>query len=175
MDADLPENSIYIGLERDRLTRAFDNALKSRKEKMIHEAGIKNEVVKAQKIATHLKPTPANERAFPPERYNQIVDEVFAQVTKLGKLKGDEYAAGADRLANFRKGAANLDLPMEVIWQVYTQKHWDAVSQYVQDVKNNVKRERMESPSGRVLDIIVYLLLMLCMMEERDGKHVQTS
>lgn len=106
------------------------------------------------------------------ERYNEMVAETFKKIEELGRLKGAEYAGDADRLGNFRRNGLDQDLPMESIWRVYTAKHWDAIGQYVRDIKDGKTRERMESIDGRVDDMIVYLLLFKAMIDERTEKPV---
>lgn len=113
--------------------------------------------------------TKVEEKIFSHERYNEIVDDVVNQIKELSEKKGGEYAGDVDRLANFRRNAKNLDLNMEDIWSVYAAKHWDAIQQYVKDLRSGKKRERLESISGRAHDLIVYLILFLAMVEERNN------
>ena len=105
------------------------------------------------------------------EQWDNLLANSIAKINELSKLKGGEYAGDVDRLANFRKASANLDLPMETIWLVYAGKHWDAVTQYVKDLQHGTTRPRMESISGRLDDIIVYSILFKAMLEEREGFH----
>lgn len=113
--------------------------------------------------------TIVEEKIFGHDRYNEIVDDVVNQIKELSEKKGGEYAGDVDRLANFRRNAKNLDLNMEDIWSVYAAKHWDAIQQYVKDLRSGKKRERLESISGRAHDLIVYLILFLAMVEERNN------
>ena len=113
--------------------------------------------------------TKVEEKIFSHDRYNEIVEDVVNQIKELSEKKGGEYAGDVDRLANFRRNAKNLDLNMEDIWSVYAAKHWDAIQQYVKDLRSGKKRERLESISGRAHDLIVYLILFLAMVEERDN------
>ena len=106
------------------------------------------------------------------ERYAQLVEETITNLKKLGELKGGEYAGDSDRLANFRRNAAALGLPMESIWAVYCAKHWDAVMQYVQDINSGKDRIRLEPISGRLDDIIVYCILFKAMIEERESLNL---
>ena len=106
------------------------------------------------------------------ERYAQLVEETITNLKKLGELKGGEYAGDSDRLANFRRNAAALALPMESIWAVYCAKHWDAVMQYVQDINSGKDRVRLEPISGRLDDIIVYCILFKAMIEERESLNL---
>lgn len=109
------------------------------------------------------------------ERYAQLIDETIEKITTLSKLKGGEYAGDQDRLANFRRNAAGLALPMESIWAVYAAKHWDAIQQFVMDLNTGRTRERLEPISGRVDDLIVYLILFKAILEERDAPKDLTA
>jgi hypothetical protein len=104
------------------------------------------------------------------ERYAKLIDEVVANIKSLSALKGGEYAGDVDRLANFRRNGEKLELPMEVIWNVYCNKHWDAIQQYVLDIKNGKERTRAEPIEGRIDDAIVYLILLRAMVDERNSK-----
>lgn len=105
---------------------------------------------------------------FSHTEYEKLLKDVQAEIEKLAKLKGGEYAGDTDRLANFRRNANDLDLPMETVWRVYCAKHWDAVGQYIKDIQSGKSRERIESIEGRAMDIIVYMTLFIAMVRERD-------
>lgn len=108
-----------------------------------------------------------NDKILTHEIFSKMVKETFDEVEKLINLKGAEYSGDTDRLKNFRRNGTDLDLPMEVIWRVYVAKHWDAVGQYIRDLNSNKTRVRLEPISGRVTDLIVYLLLFKAMLYER--------
>ena len=105
------------------------------------------------------------------DRYNKLVEATFRKVVELGQLKGGEYAGDTDRLANFRRNAERFGVTMELIWGVYAGKHWDAISQFVNDVQNKRTRKRLEGLAGRADDLIVYLLLFKAMVEEREDSE----
>lgn len=113
--------------------------------------------------------------AFSNEKYAQIFDDTFIKCKQLGDLKGGEYAAEIDRLDNFRRGGVDLELPMEAVWYVYTKKHWDAITTYVRDTIKGRSRQRLETLDGRVDDIITYLILFKCMLEEHAASVDNTS
>ncbi len=106
-------------------------------------------------------------KTFKHSDYDMLVEETVANLKRLSKLKGGEYAGDDDRLANFRRNGEALDLPMEAIWHTYTAKHWDAVTQYIKDLVAGKTRERLEPLSGRLDDIIVYCILFKAMLQER--------
>ena len=102
-------------------------------------------------------------------RFNALLESTFSEVRKLSRLKGGEYAGDVDRLANFRRNGAAAETTMELIWRVYASKHWDALMQYELDLRTNKTRDRLESISGRIDDLILYLLLFKLMFEERGN------
>jgi hypothetical protein len=105
------------------------------------------------------------------EAYAKLVDETVQQIETLSRLKGGEYAGDTDRLANFRRNAASLGLNLEDVWAVYAGKHWDAIQQYVKDLRTGKNRERLESIAGRADDLIVYCILFKAILEDRDALH----
>lgn len=105
-------------------------------------------------------------RRYNHQRYTQLVEDTFAEIKKLGELKGGEYSGDDDRLLNFRRNAADMEVPKETIWRVYAAKHWDAIGQYIKDIQSGKARTRLESLSGRCDDLIVYLLLFKAMLDE---------
>jgi len=102
--------------------------------------------------------------------YDQLVEEVVEKIKELSTLKGGEYAGDTDRLANFRRNAEAAGVTMEQCWRIYTGKHWDAISQFIQDQANGRNRTRLEPISGRVDDLIVYAILFKAMLIE-SGHH----
>lgn len=103
---------------------------------------------------------------FTHAQWQTLLDASIAQINSLSKLKGGEYAGDSDRLANFRRNGAALGLPMETIWAVYAAKHWDAIQQWIVDQRLGTTRERLEPISGRIDDLLVYLLLLKAMVQE---------
>lgn len=100
------------------------------------------------------------------ESFAALVKKTIANINELSEKKGGEYAGDGDRLANFRRNALAFGLTKEQVWGVYAGKHWDAIAQYINDGGNGIKRDRLESISGRADDLIVYLLLFKAMVEE---------
>lgn len=102
--------------------------------------------------------------------FNKLIEETFDSIRELSTLKGGEYAGDSDRLANFRRNAAEAEVPMELIWRIYTAKHWDAIMQYIKDLMHGTQRVRLEGLQSRCDDIIVYMLLFKAMLRERGVK-----
>ena len=111
-------------------------------------------------------PVPA--LTFSHERYRRLLDETFQEILKLSSLKGGEYSGDDDRLAHVRRNALAAETTMELVWRIYASKHWDAIMQYEKDLRTGRTRTRLESISGRVDDMIVYLILFKAMLAERE-------
>lgn len=107
-------------------------------------------------------------KTFTHAEYNKMLDETFSTIRELSTKKGGEYAGDTDRLLNFRRNADAAGTTKELIWRVYVSKHWDAIMQYEQDIRNGKTRDRLESLESRVDDIIVYMLLFKAMLRENS-------
>lgn len=107
---------------------------------------------------------------FSQERWEQLLDETIRQIRSLSTIKGGEYAGDLDRLENFRRNAAAMDLTMEQVWRVYAGKHWDALTQWVKDRAAGIQRPRAESLLGRADDLIVYGILLKAMILESEDE-----
>jgi len=97
-----------------------------------------------------------------------MMKETFEQLLVLRRIKSREYSEESDALSNFRRNGVDLDMPMEAVWKVYAQKHWDAVSQYVRDKTNHCDRPLSEPIENRIADLIVYLILFKAIVKERE-------
>lgn len=110
------------------------------------------------------------------EQYNKLLEELFDNIRALAKNKGGEYTHGDDRLDNFRRHGNDLNVSMELVWRIYAGKHWDAITTYINDLKDNKDRYRSESITGRAIDLIVYLTLFIAMVEERkEGSQAASA
>lgn len=102
------------------------------------------------------------------EQFNNIIENTIMDVKSLLKVKGGEYAGSEDRLGNFRRNAKMLDVPVELIWEVYANKHWDAIQTYIRDIIRGEGRQKSEPILGRVEDMIAYLLLFRAILFEAE-------
>lgn len=90
------------------------------------------------------------------------IDQMLRAVVTTLTTKGAEYTVGSpDRLANFKKEAARLRRPglpieMQDIWSIYVNKHLSAIESYI---RNGCTVQSNEPISGRIMDVIVYMLL----------------
>jgi hypothetical protein len=105
-----------------------------------------------------------------PEDFNKLFADTVTKLQELARLKGGEYAPGKDRLANFKEQGAALGLPPEAIWAVYAGKHWDSIRTYTRDLIEGKTRERSESIEGRYHDLIVYCVLAIGLLRDREAR-----
>jgi hypothetical protein len=111
---------------------------------------------------------PPDLRKFSHAEWDTLLEATISQIKSLASLKGAEYAGDSDRLANFRRGGAELGVPAEEVWWIYTYKHWAAITQYISDIRAGRSRLRTEPISGRLDDLIVYSILLKAIVIERE-------
>ena len=126
-------------------------------------------------VQTTREPESDKKPALPVRRFSQsawtdLLTSSIGAIQALSSLKGGEYAGDSDRLANFRRNAAQTGTSMELVWSIYYNKHHDALMQFIRDLQQGKERTRAEPLSGRVDDMIVYLLLFKAMLLERGEK-----
>lgn len=88
--------------------------------------------------------------------FNRIIRAAEERKLAIMQSKGNEYCRSEeDRLANFKRIAATLNLSPIQVWYVYFQKHMDAIISYI-----NTGKEGSEPIDGRIDDASVYLDLL---------------
>lgn len=97
------------------------------------------------------------------EQFDRHAEQVFEQIREMGRTKGQEYANGnAGRFGNFDRLALELGMDRKQVLWVYLQKHLDAMRSYIR-LGKTLSTEPIE---GRILDALVYLLLLHGMVRE---------
>lgn len=88
--------------------------------------------------------------------FEELQKELFADIEKMRDTKGKEYANSDDRLANFKRVAAEIGIsPLQVGW-TYFKKHYDSICSYLK----NGQEFSEEGIRGRFIDAINYLTLI---------------
>jgi hypothetical protein len=107
------------------------------------------------------------------KQYQIMREEFLSETLKLSDNKRIEYTEGNHKsnvLWNFENIAKTLGLsPMKVL-SVYLLKHTSSIFNYFKDGK-----EYSESIEGRIMDIINYLLLLVCMIRTYKKKGIQND
>lgn len=97
----------------------------------------------------------------------KLLDGVAADLRKLSVTKGVEYANDeTDQLANFKRLAQALNTSPEVICSVYLTKHLDAIQNFVRRSGTGQMVVTSEPIRGRILDAILYLVLLRAIIED---------
>jgi len=106
------------------------------------------------------------------KEYEFMRDQFLTETLKLSDAKRIEYTEGNHKsnvLWNFENIGNTLGLtPMKVL-AVYLQKHISSLFNYLR-----TEKEYAESIEGRIMDIINYLLLLLCMIRTYKGDNNAT-
>lgn len=103
--------------------------------------------------------------------YEHMEKWLQENVLAMAKIKGTEYAKAMDKdqLANFKKAAALRNTTPEDILFGYVTKHIVALDDFIKemsDVANHAPRP-IEQWDEKIFDIILYMLLMRGLLEER--------
>lgn len=106
------------------------------------------------------------------EQFDRIFDEVVAECRKIHATKGQAYANGADRLANFKREAVRHGLQPETILAVYRAKHEDSINfvNHAIEKENGKIPETGEPLISRFVDVINYHALNLALIIERQER-----
>jgi len=108
--------------------------------------------------------------------FNQIIDDTLTEMLRLSIGKGGEYSGADDAFANFKRNAERMGLDPLQVWFVYTAKHFDSISTFIQDIAKGKVREYSEPITGRADDLIMYFIIFKALYQERineAGGHVE--
>ena len=93
-------------------------------------------------------------------QFNAMLKLTYDRLFEISNTKGKEYAGSEDRLANFKRLGADLDLLPEQVLLVYFTKHLDSIRTYIKDKAIGNARVLSEPIEGRIDDAILYLVLL---------------
>jgi len=95
-----------------------------------------------------------------------IFERIFKDLQNINITKGTEYANSEDRLGNFKRIAATLQLSPEKVCYVYLRKHLDAIEYVLLG-----KKELSETFESRIKDAIMYLILLNALHIEESKEY----
>lgn len=102
--------------------------------------------------------------------FEVLVERIRKETTELLVIKGREYAGDADRLANFKRGAALTGVDPLTVLFIYMSKHYDALATYIRDNQAGDTMPVLSEPiTGRVADLINYCVLAWALIEEKQA------
>ena len=95
----------------------------------------------------------------------KVMEDIMKTVNYMRDEGQKEYAHDDnDVFANFNRISHLLGVDRKKVLMTYMLKHVDGVAAYVKGHKS-----QREDVTGRITDIIVYLMLLWAMIEEEDG------
>jgi len=98
-----------------------------------------------------------------PSKLKQIMENVFHECLNLRESGQNEYALPNNCFSNFEKLSSELLIPREKILWVFAKKHIDGIASYLRG-----HTSQREDVRGRIKDLIVYLILLYGMIEEKQ-------
>ena len=98
-----------------------------------------------------------------PKEFNLLIDKTFIKIEELSATKGSEYAAGSDRLENFKTNGLVFGVPPESVCGIFMDKHYRAIQSFIRT--GIVYSEPIE---GRIDDCILYLLLLKGIIKDKE-------
>lgn len=96
------------------------------------------------------------------EYFKKEVEKSLNELKSVLDSKGKAYSGDEDYFANFKRIASDLNINPETVWYVYFSKHLDALKTYLSG--NYCDSEPI---SGRIIDLINYLILLKVYTEEK--------
>ena len=99
------------------------------------------------------------------KKFSELMEQVFADCSKISKAKGVDYTRGSiDALANFKTAGSDVDVGSLKICWIFMNKHYSAITNYV---KTGGQSES-EPISERIKDMINYLVLLQGLITESN-------
>lgn len=98
------------------------------------------------------------------KEYNKLRKDLIEKAFGIADEKGQDYRVGnPDVLHNFRSVGESLGIDPMIVLGIYMKKHLDAISNYI---KTGGQSES-EPIEFRIIDAIVYLVLLWAMINDR--------
>ena len=99
----------------------------------------------------------------------KVFEDTVKELSKLLNAGQQEYAHRKENVfANFERVGERLGLDRKQVLMVYAEKHLDGVHSFIKGHKS-----QRESVSGRIHDLIVYMILLkgMCIQDSMKQLH----
>lgn len=105
------------------------------------------------------------------ETFNKRNREFFEKRQVIMDTKGAEYAGSEDKFANFRRIAGHYGVPVELVWAIYCEKHWDSIRSFIKKRVQGLNVSEIEAGlsepiDGRIADAENYLDILKGIVDE---------
>lgn len=99
----------------------------------------------------------------------QVLQPLLKEINVIFATKGEAYAPEAsDRLSNFKEVGKNIGISPTQVWATYFTKHRIAIESFI---KRGSELPGDEPVEGRILDCIVYLMLLRGLVKEAKDSN----
>jgi hypothetical protein len=97
----------------------------------------------------------------------KVAEELFQESLKVFMDKGIDYSGDVDSLANFKVNAERSGVTKFQVWQIYFNKHVDAINNAI---KNNPENPEVASEplKSRIVDIVNYAALLAALLKDSE-------
>lgn len=103
-----------------------------------------------------------------PEQFKEVLGKLLKDIRETEQYKGAIYSRNGDRLHNFRKlSAMRGGKPMEACLIDLVSKHFLSLVDFIEDLEKGIDNQPEEMWDERIGDIIVYMILLKGIREER--------
>ena len=103
------------------------------------------------------------------EELDKHVRGIFDQIDRMLLNKAADYAGSEDRMGNFKRRAAAAGVTPVQVCFLDMSKHYDAISNIMRGATN--QGIPTQTLTERLLDQIVYSLLLRALYEEATGQN----
>lgn len=104
------------------------------------------------------------------DEMTRLIEAEFEKIRDVREKKGREYAGEEDTLADFKEVAREIGISPLQVWATYVKKHQRAIDTFIRE--GHVKSEAIES---RVMDVIVYHLLLLGLIQDEYPRSLDAA
>lgn len=101
------------------------------------------------------------------DKFLNLVDELLKESTDVFSKKSVEYQKGENVFSNFEENAKDIGLSKYQVWSIYFNKHIRSILNAIKSNPNNPDENLVEPLKSRIIDIIVYLLLLYGMLNDK--------
>jgi len=99
------------------------------------------------------------------DEFLNLLNEEFERIKELFENKNKDYARKDEVFNNFNTLAKLIGQKRETVWLIYFMKHVLSIANWVREGAMYTER-----PEDRLRDIIVYALLLIGMIKEKEKK-----
>lgn len=99
------------------------------------------------------------------DQMEDVMEDFFDEIRDVRAAGQEEYAHNRENaFANFQRVSRDLGLDQKTTLWVFAMKHRDGIASFLKG-----HRSQREGVRGRILDLVMYLILLRGMIEAEEG------